>query len=45
MQAKLACVAPVEQGPFYAVKVVMGDLGTFAGIKTDAIVGRMQIVF
>jgi predicted oxidoreductase len=30
------CVAPVAQGPFYAVKVVMGDLGTFAGIKTDA---------
>ncbi|MDB5827956.1 MAG: putative dehydrogenase [Variovorax sp.] len=29
------CVAPVKQGPFYAVKVVMGDLGTFAGIKTD----------
>jgi succinate dehydrogenase/fumarate reductase flavoprotein subunit len=30
------CVAPVAQGPFYAVKVVMGDLGTFAGIRTDA---------
>lgn len=30
------CVAPVRQGPFYAVKVVMGDLGTFAGIRTDA---------
>jgi succinate dehydrogenase/fumarate reductase flavoprotein subunit len=30
------CVAPVVQGPFYAVKVVMGDLGTFAGIRTDA---------
>jgi len=29
-------VAPVAQGPFYAVKVVMGDLGTFAGIRTDA---------
>jgi succinate dehydrogenase/fumarate reductase flavoprotein subunit len=29
------CVAPVQQGPFYAVKVVMGDLGTFAGLKTD----------
>jgi succinate dehydrogenase/fumarate reductase flavoprotein subunit len=29
------CVAPVKQGPFYAVKVVMGDLGTFAGIRTD----------
>ncbi len=30
------CVAPVQEGPFYAVKVVMGDLGTFAGIRTDA---------
>jgi predicted oxidoreductase len=30
------CVAPIEAGPFYAVKVVMGDLGTFAGVKTDA---------
>jgi succinate dehydrogenase/fumarate reductase flavoprotein subunit len=30
------CVAPVATGPFYAVKVVMGDLGTFAGVKTDA---------
>ena len=30
------CVAPVAKGPFYAVKVVMGDLGTFAGVKTDA---------
>jgi succinate dehydrogenase/fumarate reductase flavoprotein subunit len=29
------CVAPVKDGPFYAVKVVMGDLGTFAGVKTD----------
>jgi predicted oxidoreductase len=30
------CVAPVAQGPYYAVRVVMGDLGTFAGVKTDA---------
>lgn len=30
------CVAPVETAPFYAVKVVLGDLGTFAGIRTDA---------
>lgn len=28
------CVAPVEQGPFYAVHVLMGDLGTFDGIQT-----------
>ena len=31
-----ACVAPVEVGPFFAVKVVMGDLGTFDGINTTA---------
>lgn len=30
------CVAPVEQGPFYALRIVMGDLGTFGGIRTDA---------
>lgn len=29
------CVAPIQNGPFYAVKVYMGDLGTFDGIKTD----------
>ncbi len=30
------CVAPIETGPFYAVKLVIGDLGTFAGLRTDA---------
>ncbi len=29
------CLAPIEAPPFYAVKVVASDLGTFAGIKTD----------
>jgi succinate dehydrogenase/fumarate reductase flavoprotein subunit len=29
------CVAPLEQGPFYAIKLVVGDLGTFAGLVTD----------
>ncbi|MBZ9772424.1 FAD-dependent oxidoreductase [Mesorhizobium sp. CO1-1-8] len=29
------CVGPVEVGPFYAVRVVPGDLGTFAGLATD----------
>jgi len=28
------CVAPLQSGPFYAVKVVMGDLGTFDGLRT-----------
>ncbi|MGI4812286.1 MAG: FAD-dependent oxidoreductase [Janthinobacterium lividum] len=30
-------VAPIEKGPFYAVKVVVGDLGSFDGIKTSAV--------
>ncbi|MCS3762656.1 FAD-dependent oxidoreductase [Bradyrhizobium centrosematis] len=30
------CVAPIENGPFYAIKMVVGDLGTYAGIVTDA---------
>lgn len=29
------CVAPVLKAPFYALKVVMGDLGTFDGIQTS----------
>lgn len=29
------CVAPIVKGPFYAVKLVVGDLGTFAGLKCD----------
>ena len=29
------CVAPIEVAPFYAVKIYAGDLGTFAGLKTD----------
>jgi succinate dehydrogenase/fumarate reductase flavoprotein subunit len=28
------CVAPVAQGPFYALKLHMGDLGTFDGLAT-----------
>ena len=29
------CVAPVQSGPYYAIKMVVGDLGTYAGIVTD----------
>ncbi len=29
------CVAPVRQAPFYAVKLLPGDIGTFIGLKTD----------
>jgi succinate dehydrogenase/fumarate reductase flavoprotein subunit len=30
------CIAPLDTPPFYAVQVVIGDLGTYAGIRTDA---------
>lgn len=30
------CVAPIVAPPFYAVEVVIGDLGTYAGIATNA---------
>ena len=29
------CVAPIDRGPFYAVKVLPGSFGTFAGLKTN----------
>jgi len=31
------CVAPIAKAPFYAVKVIMGDLGTFDGLRTNAV--------
>ena len=31
------CVAPLAQGPYYAVKLLMGDLGTFDGLRTSAV--------
>lgn len=30
------CVAPIENGPFLAVRVVPGSFGCFAGLQTDA---------
>lgn len=30
------CVAPLQTGPFYAIRLVVGDIGTFAGLATDA---------
>lgn len=30
------CMAPLSQGPFYAVRVVAGSLGTFAGLRANA---------
>ena len=29
------CLAPLAQAPFYAIKLVVGDIGTFAGLVTD----------
>ena len=30
------CMAPITQGPFYAIRVVVGEIGTFAGLLTNA---------
>lgn len=30
------CIAPIEKGPFLAVRVVPGSFGCFAGLRTDA---------
>ncbi|PVH30709.1 FAD-dependent oxidoreductase [Pararhodobacter oceanensis] len=30
------CLAPLKDGPFYAVRLYVGDLGTFAGLKTNS---------
>ncbi len=30
------CVAPIDRGPYYAVRVIPGSFGTFAGLRTDA---------
>lgn len=35
------CVAPIVQAPYYAVRVVIGDLGTYAGIRTN---GNAQVL-
>ncbi len=35
------CLAPIERGPFYAVEVVVGDLGTFVGLRAN---GQAQVL-
>jgi 3-oxosteroid 1-dehydrogenase len=30
------CIGPIEKGPFYAVPINLGDLGTKGGLKADA---------
>lgn len=29
------CVAPIERGPFYAIQIRPGDIGTYAGLPVD----------
>ena len=36
------CVAPVEVAPFYAIEILPGSLGTFAGIRTDALARALR---
>jgi succinate dehydrogenase/fumarate reductase flavoprotein subunit len=31
------CVAPIGNGPYYALKLLMGDLGTFDGLRTTMV--------
>jgi succinate dehydrogenase/fumarate reductase flavoprotein subunit len=35
LHAPNPCLAPLEHGPFYAIRLVVGDIGTFAGLATD----------
>ena len=35
------CVAPLNKAPFYAIKVVPGSFGTFAGLRTN---GNAQVL-
>ncbi|RYY44300.1 MAG: FAD-binding protein, partial [Sphingomonadales bacterium] len=30
------CLGPLDHGPFYAVKIYASEIGTYAGLKTDA---------
>lgn len=34
-QAPNPCLAPIETPPFYAIRLVPGDIGTFIGLRTD----------
>lgn len=38
------CLAPVAIAPFYVVRVVPGDIGTFAGLKTDRFARALDAV-
>jgi succinate dehydrogenase/fumarate reductase flavoprotein subunit len=30
------CLGPIAKAPFYAIRLAVGDIGTFAGLSTDA---------
>lgn len=29
------CIAPLGKGPYYAIRIIPGDIGTFLGVKVD----------
>jgi succinate dehydrogenase/fumarate reductase flavoprotein subunit len=35
LRAPNPCLKPLEKAPYYAIKLVVGDLGTYAGLATD----------
>jgi len=36
------CLGPIDKGPYYAVKVVPGDLGTCGGIRADGLARALR---
>ena len=36
------CLGPLDTGPYYAVKIELGDLGTKGGLKTDSVARVMK---
>jgi len=36
------CLGPIDQGPFYAVQVVPGDLGTCGGVRADGLARALR---
>jgi succinate dehydrogenase/fumarate reductase flavoprotein subunit len=36
------CLGPIDKGPYYAVKVVAGDLGTCGGVRADGLARALR---
>ncbi|MFF2508194.1 FAD-dependent oxidoreductase [Streptomyces sp. NPDC058067] len=36
------CLVPIEEGPFHAVQIVLGDLGTKGGVRTDVLARALR---